>query len=77
MFNPGRTVFNYAALLVTYHVRIDSQRDAWVTVPQLLLHHSRGCTVCEQGTGCTVTCSVEPATWNAQLHQQQVKLFFS
>src|SRR5260370_27850411 len=41
MFNPGRTAFNCAAFLLTYHVRVDSQRVAWVTVPQLLLHHSR------------------------------------
>jgi hypothetical protein len=50
LFNPGRTVFNCTALLVTYHVRIDSQRYPWITVPQLLLHDSRGRTVCEQRT---------------------------
>ena len=32
LLNPRRTVFNCTALLVTYHVRIDSQRDSWVTV---------------------------------------------
>jgi hypothetical protein len=32
-FNPGRTVFNRTALLVAYHVRVDSQRNSWVTVP--------------------------------------------
>ena len=32
LFNPRRTVFNCTALLVTYHVRIDSQRNTWVTV---------------------------------------------
>lgn len=38
--------FNYVPLLVAYNVAIQSQRDSWVTVPQLLLHYSRGCTVC-------------------------------
>jgi hypothetical protein len=35
LFNPGRTVFNRAALLVAYHVRVHSQRNSWVTMPQL------------------------------------------
>ena len=30
LLNPRRTVFNCTALLVTYHVRIDSQRDSWI-----------------------------------------------
>ena len=33
LFNPCRTVFNCIALLVPDHVRIDSQRNPWVTVP--------------------------------------------
>ena len=32
LFNPRRTVFNCTALLIAYHVRIDSQRDSWITV---------------------------------------------
>jgi len=47
LFNPGRTVFNGAALLVAYHVRVDSQRNSWVTMPQLLLYYSGCCTVCK------------------------------
>jgi hypothetical protein len=31
--NPSRTVFNRITLLVTYHVRVDSERDPRVTVP--------------------------------------------
>jgi hypothetical protein len=60
-FNPRRTVFNCTALLVANHVPVDSQRDSWVAVPQLLLHHSWGCTVWKQSTCRTVTHGVEPA----------------
>jgi hypothetical protein len=56
LFDPCRTVFNCVALLVTNHVRIDSQRYPWITVPQLLLYDSRGCAICEKGTGYTVSC---------------------
>src|SRR6266478_2385445 len=70
LFNPSRTVFNCTALLVTYHVRIDAQRDPWVTVPQLLLHDSWCRTVCKQSTGNTVTRGVKSATWYAQLLKQ-------
>ncbi len=69
--------FSTASLLIADDVTVNSQRDAWVTVPQLFLHKSRCCTVCEQGTGCTVACRMEPAAWNAQLHQQRVKLLFT
>jgi hypothetical protein len=73
LFNPRRTVFNCITLLIADHVRIDSQRYPWVTVPQLLLHDSRGCTVCKQSTGHTVTCGAESAAWYAQLHKQPVQ----
>ena len=56
---------------------VDSLRDAGGTVPQLLLHYSGRSAVCEQGTGCAVTCSVEPATWDTQLYQQRVQPFFA
>ncbi len=72
-FNPGRTVFNCTALLVANHVPVDSHRDSWVPVPQLLLRHSWGCTVCEQSTCRTVTHEVEPAQRNAQLLKQRVQ----
>ena len=46
---------NRFALLVSDNVPVNSQRDAWVAVTQLLLHNSPSCTVCEQSTGCAVT----------------------
>src|SRR6266404_619702 len=73
LFNPCRTMFNGVTLLTADNVRIDSQRYPWVTVPQLLLHDSRCCTVCKQSTGCTMTHGVEPAQWNAQLNKQRVQ----
>jgi hypothetical protein len=36
-------------------------------VAQLLLYHSRGCTVCKERTGCTMPHRMEPAAWYAQL----------
>jgi len=33
LFNPSRTMFNRVALLVAYHVCVDSQGYPWVTVP--------------------------------------------
>jgi len=58
-------------------VRIDSQRYPWVTVPQLLLHDCRGCTVCKQSTDHTATCGAESAAWYAQTHKQRVQNFLS
>src|SRR5262249_53927372 len=75
LFDPCRTVFNCVALLVTNHVCIDSQRDPWITVPQLLLDDGRGCTIGQKGTGYTVSCRVEAAAWNAQLIKQRVQYF--
>src|SRR5882762_5539623 len=40
LFNPRRTNFNGVTLLRTNHVRVDSKRYPWITVPQFLLHHS-------------------------------------
>jgi hypothetical protein len=77
LFDACWAILNSVTLLVADHVPVGSQRDAWVTVPQLLLHHSGCSAVCEQGTGCTMTCRMEPATRNTQLHQQRVKLFFT
>ena len=72
-----RTVFNRIPLLVSNHVAVYSQCDSRVTMAKLFLHHSRSCTVCEEGTGSTVPHRMEPAAWNAQLHQERVKLFFA
>jgi hypothetical protein len=63
-------IFNSFTLLVPNHMPVDSQRAPWVTVPELLLHHSRSCSVREQGTGCTVTHRMESAGCDTQLHQQ-------
>ena len=57
LFNPSKTVFNCTALLVTYYVRVDSQRDPWIAVPQLLLRNSQG----------------DPPRWYAQLLKQPVQ----
>ena len=72
-----RTILNSVTLLIADDVALDSPRDAWVTLRESLLHHSRGCTVCKQGSGCTMTCRMEPATRNAQLQQRRVKLFLT
>src|SRR5262249_11354785 len=75
--DAGRAKLNRFSLLIPNHVAVDSQRDSRVTVPQLPLHHSRSCTVCKQGTGRTVPHRMEPAAWNAKLHQKRVKLLFT
>ena len=54
-------MLNSNALVVTDNVTVDSQRDSRVAVSQLLLHHSRGCTVCKQGTGRPVTQRMKPS----------------
>ncbi len=55
---------------ITNDVTVDSQRDSCIRVPQLPLHDSRSCTICEQGTGRTVPQGIETAAWDAQLFEQ-------
>jgi hypothetical protein len=74
---PCGAILHSVTLLIANNVSVYSQRNSRITVPQLPLHHSRGCAVCEQGTGRTVPHRMKPAAWNTQLHQQRMKLFFA
>ncbi len=65
-------MFNRVTLLVVYHVCVDAERDARVTVPQLLLHHCRRCPVCKQGTDSTVPHGMKAASCYSQFRKKWV-----
>lgn len=70
-------ILHDATLLITDNVAINPQRDPCITVAKLPLTDSGCCTVCQQGTSCTVTNRVESTAGNLQLIQQRIALFYS
>ena len=74
--NSCRTDFNSVSLLVAYDVSVDFERYPCVIVPELLLHHSRGCTVRKQGTSSTMPHGMKTASWYSQFLKERMQNLF-